>query len=140
MGQRFQWYWRRRTQVAFLLIPALLYRAAIPVGFMPMIGDDGRLGIMFCPGEAVVGTTVDVHAAHHHHHHANADGTAPSSSQHVPCPYAVSAGAAPLPVVLDAPRAAPIPERISAEITAPVFTPTIIRSQSARAPPPLQSS
>jgi hypothetical protein len=119
-------------------MPALLYRAAIPAGVMPMIGDDGRLGLMFCPGEVVAGATLDIHAAHHHH--ANAQGAAPSSSLHVPCLYALSAGPAPLPVVLDGARGAPIPARISAEVAAPVFTPTIVRSQSARAPPLLQSS
>src|SRR5882762_11864819 len=55
---------KHRTWLAVLLLPALLFRAFIPVGFMPVV-ESGGLTIGFCPGEAAlppgVAAAVSVH-------------------------------------------------------------------------------
>src|SRR5437764_8172396 len=43
----------RRRRFAALLLPALLLRALIPFGFMPLLGASG-LTLGFCPGEGAL--------------------------------------------------------------------------------------
>ena len=123
---------QRRATIAALILPALLFRAAIPAGFMPMLDDDGRLGIMFCPGEVAVPQAGDLHAAHHHHH---PEAGKPASTQHTLCPFALSASPAPLPIVSASIGDLPRPIYIAAPDTDRAFSPTIVRAQAARAPP-----
>lgn len=129
---------RLRT-MAILLLPALLYRALIPVGFMPMVGAGGALEIDFCPGtrDAVsLILTAQPHSGHHHGH--DGAGGVPLHNEHrTPCQYALSATPAlaqvlltwlmPVPAVADAP---PIEHSV-------VFLPAILRTQSPRGPPAL---
>ena len=114
------------------LLPALLYRAAIPAGFMPMV-EDGRMVLMFCPGEVATRPLNDPHAAHHHHH--DSDRSKPASVQHAPCPFAASAGPAPLPVAAAISSPPPKPGHVPAQIIAQFFSPAVVRAQAARAPP-----
>jgi hypothetical protein len=125
---------RKRFWLAELLLPAILFRALIPVGFMPAIDADGRIGVFFCPitVSAAPGTAL----AHHHGHGGGNAGSAGSGHHQLACPFAASTGLAPLPAVL-APAVAP------ADFLPPAtgnstqrFIPTIIRAQSPRAPPP----
>lgn len=126
----------RLPLIALLLLPALIYRALIPAGFMPMRDAGGRLAIVFCPG----GSAVAVQPQHEHHHHH--DGMSPDAGginhaaheQNV-CPYALSAGAAlayavPVHVAEFASPQGPVTSNYPSVVSA-----TITRSQSARAPP-----
>ena len=138
-----------RRRFAAVLIPALLLRALIPFGFMPLLGGSG-LTIGFCPGEgalpaALAAANVQLeHAAHAAplgHDHAAGGGAHggagdPRRAGHeAPCPFAASAKPAFAPVVLvlatgDVPTA---PSEASNALI--VFLPTILRAQSPRGPP-----
>jgi len=143
----FRWQRSRRVLIASLLLPAFLFRAAIPAGFMPMVGADGRLTLELCPATVVAQVGAGDSAAAHHAHHHDAS-SAPSHSgaghnhdhgtaeqSHVPCLFAASAGSAPLPALLDPASVAveQSPER--SEVAGRAFTPTIVRAQAARGPP-----
>ena len=111
------------------LLPLLVVRAFLPVGFMLATQADG-LQLAFCPDQAPI---VQGHAAAHHHD----DGNQHSGSAHAvtQCPFAVAAVAA----VIDVPNldtvalhaAEPIlPERAAA---VPVAGPQ--RADRIRGPP-----
>jgi hypothetical protein len=78
-----------------LVMAMLCLRALVPAGFM-LASVDGQLAVVLCDADAK--TLPHDPAAHHHHgghdhathHHANPDPT---------CPYAQSAGPAPLPAL-----------------------------------------
>jgi hypothetical protein len=121
---------------ALLALPALLLRALIPVGFMPVATADG-LSIEFCPDAgplpAAAGAAADPHA-HHHHHQGGPDPS--SASHHAPCPFAASATLAAAPEGACVPAAHAL-ERApgDADLRARAFVPSIVRAQSPRAPP-----
>jgi hypothetical protein len=123
--------------VAILLLPALLYRALLPVGFMPMVEANGVFELGLCPG-TVDGVTFIAAAANPHAHHHHGSGSASEhGSPSAPCPYALS-GTAPLtaePFAL--PLLSPVNEKPRSATAAAVFLPTILRVQSPRAPPAL---
>ncbi len=116
-----------------LALPALLLRALIPVGFMPVATADG-LSIEFCPDAGPLPAAADPHA--HHHHHTEGGPDPSSASHHAPCPFAASAtlAAAPDAASVAAPHAF---ERApgDADLRARAFVPSIVRAQSPRAPP-----
>ena len=124
---------RKRSWLAQFLLPAILFRALIPVGFMPVADADGRLNVIFC---AVSGDSAHGAAqAHHHGQHDGTGGAAGSSHSQSICPFTASTGLAPLPEF-----SAPVPAL--ADFVTPAgrdstrqFIPTIIRAQSPRAPP-----
>lgn len=121
--------------LALLVVPALVLRALIPIGFMP-IGDRDGIHIDFCPGEpqppgALAGTPL----AHHHHHHDGADRGTPASTSHPPCLFSLSASPALVPA---APALAPLPPAAAPLAAGPssrALLPAIVRAQRARAPP-----
>lgn len=77
-----------RRWLAGLILPVLLLRALVPAGFM-LASVDGDLSVVLCDGGAL-------HAGHPgHHHHYQHSGTPHASDP--TCPFAQSAGAAPLP-------------------------------------------
>jgi hypothetical protein len=127
----------RRRRLAWLLLPALLLRALIPAGFMPVAGAGGlQLGL--CPGAGALppaAAALATHASHLGHAHHGADGRGfPETAHHPACVF--SAGAAtgfsePSTEVLPAPALTAPTERIAA----PIYLPTILRSQSPRGPP-----
>jgi hypothetical protein len=128
--------WRsRRWLVGALVVPALALRALVPSGFMPMRDEQGRLSLMFCPGEvAVVAAAADPHA-HHHHHPGTPGGSHGGSPGHTVCPFALSAGPA-LAYAADI-TATPL-LRVDLQSAARHVDPliqTLLRAPSARAPP-----
>jgi hypothetical protein len=128
---------RRRRRLAVLLLPALLLRALIPAGFMPMAGAGGpHLG--FCPGagELPPGAAAPAtHASHPGHAEHGGDGRGvPGTPHHPACifsPGAVTAFAEPPADALPAPALT----SLTAHIAEPIFLPTILRAQSPRGPP-----
>ena len=112
-----------RRWTRFVLI-MLCLRALVPAGFM-LAPVDGQPAIVLCDTDAP--RAGHQHVGHHHAGHAHLDPT---------CPYAQSAGPAPLPALPALP--APPPARSEALPTASAqiharFGPT--RQQSPRAPP-----
>jgi len=129
----------RLPLVALVLLPALVYRALIPAGFMPLRDAEGRLAIVFCPGVSAGAVAPPHHHQHngHHHHDGTPDAGGINHAAHEQnvCPYALSAGAAlayAVPV-----HAALFASPQSAEVSnyPSIVSATITRSQSARAPP-----
>jgi hypothetical protein len=123
----------RRRRWALLALPALLLRALVPVGFMPVASAEG-LSVEMCPDAAPLPP-----GYHHHHHHPG--GGAPDGSfaaHHTPCLFAASAtlAAAPEGAALLAPREAEF-SPTGADLEARDFVPSIVRAQSPRAPPVL---
>ncbi len=86
----------RATWFAWLVLPALMFRALVPAGFMPMRDEQGGLAIMFCPGVSDTSLAVRGGDPHAHHAHHTADGGHSDSGHagHGLCPYALSAGPA----------------------------------------------
>jgi Protein of unknown function (DUF2946) len=107
---------RARRWCVQALLPLLLLRALVPVGFMPAIGT-ASLGLVFCEPQAHAG----------HHHHAGAEGSHPGGhAKYADCPYAQSASPA-----------------LLADVHEPVLAPAIVAIASTacdhlapRAPPP----
>jgi len=127
---------KKRRWLALLAVPALVLRALLPVGFMPVAASDGWIG--FCPDAGALPAAVAGH--HHHHEHANGGGGGgqqdPSPAHHAPCLFA--AGALPpvapsvfVPGTASAARAL----RPATAAVASGSIPTIQRAQSPRAPP-----
>jgi hypothetical protein len=128
---------RTHRRLAFLVLPALLLRALIPVGFMPLAGAAGMfLGL--CPGASLGQGMAHVgHAGHgiSHEHHHSGGGSDPGGTHRAPCLFSAGASAG-----FATPLAAPA--LASAALTAPVdrsparlFVPAILRAQSSRGPP-----
>ncbi|MGH8268374.1 MAG: DUF2946 family protein [Steroidobacteraceae bacterium] len=127
----------RRRRLALLVLPALLLRGLIPVGFMPM-ADRGGIHIEFCPGEAqppgaLAGPLLAQHLAHHHH--PGGDHGGPAGAHHAPCLYALSASPAFAPAVAAATLAPPPRTPLAEPALRRVFLPAILRAQTPRAPP-----
>jgi hypothetical protein len=119
------------------LLPALLLRALIPVGFMPLAGASGAY-LGFCPGAGTVppgAAAAAAHASHPAHTHHGGEGRGiPANPHHPACVFsagAATAFAAPPADAIPAPALAPLTERSAA----PIFIPAILRAQSPRAPP-----
>lgn len=138
MERAFRWHRSRRAGIAIPLVLALLFRACIPAGFMPVLNGDAGLTYMLCPG------STSAEPAHHHHDHAGsteqpaplgADPHREAARDHGLCLFAAGAAVAPLPA-----GAEPSPNQID---DSPVFSrqeqtffaPAIVRAQCARAPP-----
>lgn len=120
---------RRAALVALTLLPALVPRALLPVGFMPEI-DRAGIHIGFCPGEAQPPGALA--GAQHHH---GADHGSPSPARHPPCLFALSASPAFAPEV---PAVAPLPPAanvLATESPSRVSVPAIVRAQTSRGPP-----
>jgi hypothetical protein len=121
----------KKPHWAMLLVLALLFlRALIPAGFM-LASVDGHLGYVLCDAE--------MSAGEHHHYHSGHDNAAHhGGAQRDPtCPYAQSAGPAPLPT---------LPVLAGAETFDQLVTPSAVtqtflsfgppRQLSSRGPPP----
>jgi hypothetical protein len=123
--------------LAWLLLPALLLRALVPVGFMPLAGASGAY-LGFCPGAGAVPPGAAAPAAHASHlghaHHGGEGGSLPGNPHHPACVFsagAATAFAAPPADAIVAPALTSLTERIAA----PIFLPAILRAQSPRGPP-----
>jgi hypothetical protein len=125
----------RRHQLTWLVLPALLLRALIPAGFMPLAGAGGAY-LGFCPGASAPEPSALVGHAHHHSHHEPGAPGAPAGGHHHPaCIFSLgavtpTAAAAPLLSATAAPQA-PADRADSL-----VVLPPILRAQSSRGPPP----
>jgi hypothetical protein len=145
--------YRSAPQWATLVVfGMLLLRALVPAGFM-LAPVDGHLAFVLCePGVMASGDAMapDMmasgdamasmdHQHHHDHHHPGNDLAAHHGAHPDPtCPYAQSAGSAPLPS-LPVLTAGPIPDRLAAP---PAVTQTRLtfgppRQQTSRGPPSL---
>ena len=84
---------RRSRWAAVVVLAVLAVRALVPAGFM-LAPVDGRVSYVLCEPD-VLGS-LQAHA--HHHHHAGQDHTTHAGAAHADstCPYAQSAGPAPL--------------------------------------------
>jgi len=145
---------KHRTWLAVLLLPALLFRAFIPVGFMPVV-ESGGLTIGFCPGEAAlppgVAAAVSVHAhdgqaaavaaapsehqnSQHGHKHGGGEDSS-NASHHAPCLFAASATPAPTPTIAALHDTARQVAHFGRGNCVVLVLPTILRAQSPRGPP-----
>jgi hypothetical protein len=129
---------RRRRRIALLVLPALLLRALIPAGFMPLAGAGGPY-LGFCPGAGPLPPGLSASATHPFHlghgHHEDAGGPgAPGMAHHPACLF--SAGAttafAATPV---AARAADLAMAAGQRLSTGISLPAILRTQSSRGPP-----
>ncbi|MBS0579712.1 MAG: hypothetical protein JSR36_10685 [Proteobacteria bacterium] len=115
---------RRRSRLWLgAVLPALVLRALIPFGFMPVAGHAG-LAMELCPGAAAMAT-----GGHHHH------GAPAADSAHALCIFAAGAAPALVPVVIDSPLTACCAATAPEAREAVLRLPSIQRAQSARAPP-----
>ena len=130
---------RRRRCWALLALPALILRALIPPGFMPVAAEQG-LSIEFCPDAGAlppgIALTASAHS-HHHHHHQHAGGPDSSSAaHHTPCLFTASATLAPAPVPAALLGADPARhESVEPARGLQLHLPSIVRAQSPRGPP-----
>jgi hypothetical protein len=124
-----------------LLLPALLLRALIPFGFMPVVAGGG-MTIGLCPGEALL--PPGIAAAHHADQHAGHSaaehgaghaGDLGGGAHHAPCLFAASATLAAAPDSVAVAAHAGLEARALPSLAAPLFPPTILRAQSPRGPP-----
>ena len=126
---------RRARRLTSLLLPALLLRALIPFGFMPLLSG-GAVTIGLCPGDALPGITA-AHTGHAGEHAQHSGGTlgAPVGTHHAPCLYAASAAPGFAPAMLAVAVSAPDVAVQRLPTSDAVFLPTILRAQSSRGPP-----
>jgi hypothetical protein len=108
------------------ILPALLLRALIPFGFMPVAGSGGPT-MQLCPGAGVAGVV--------HHHHGG--GGAADGSAHAVCAFAASAAPAVAANALPMPLQAADVSCARPQCVKSPPLPSILRTQSARAPPSL---
>jgi len=114
---------RLRKCLAALALIAVVARALVPVGFMPMVSH-GETRIMFChdgmPGHAAAADPAS-HSGH--------------GTTEQPCSYATSAGAAPLPATIDFSLTHAAPEAADAPVVIPALIPAPARHAAPRGPP-----
>ena len=134
--------YRRRTRIrswVALLLPVLLWRALIPIGFMPMIGLDHSVQLVICDSYAPLPAGLmdmpmdgDMDMSHSE---GGGDGGAPVHPDHGSCPYGSGPALGALPTLAVAPVMGDQP---SARI---FFSPdirvvqTLSPAHAARAPP-----
>lgn len=129
-----------RTPVIGLLMAALLFRALIPAGFMPMLSSDGTIVMELCSGFTTKSVVVhlDAHADHAGHHTGAEEPAAPSHGdlfEHSPCGFAVAATGAPPPVAPSFPDASSLASPVLETFAIGAVLPSIHRSQTPRGPP-----
>jgi hypothetical protein len=105
------------------VLPGLLLRALIPIGFMPVFGAHTGVQLSMCDGYAPVAPMPDMPMP------------AGGKSTHSLCPYGAGPALAALPVLDDAPTFIPVsaPPPVSAAQIGHVAR--VARTQSPRAPP-----
>jgi hypothetical protein len=124
---------RRGRRWLALLLPFLLVRGLIPVGFMPMGGSAGLIGL--CPGAAAMppGMVMPQHADHHGGGETGTDG----AGHAVCCPFALSATVAGAPALLHPLLADTVIGPAIERGFLSLHLPAILRAQSSRGPPRL---
>ena len=127
----------RHVSLYVAVLPALLLRALIPVGFMP-VASSGHMSLALCPGEAPSAASRAAeqrgrYAGHAHHDHSR--GHSGGSAHHAPCLFATGGAAALTPAGPAPALSVPAATRILELPQGGPFLPTILRAQVARAPP-----
>jgi hypothetical protein len=130
---------RMRGWVA-LLLPAFLFRALIPIGFMPMIGFDHSVRLVICDSYAPVPPSLmnmPMDAGMDMSHPVPSDGAGgpPVHQDHGTCPYGSSPALGALPAIAFAPSVVPRPAPIGVGAPQVGYFQALTRSQSPRAPP-----
>jgi len=128
-----------------IVLPGLLLRALIPLGFMPMFGPGLSMQLTLCEGYAPLpskpmdmssDTSMDMSMSVPAQHHLGPEGGgAPSHQDHNSCPYGASSALAALPTLTHAP--------VTVQVSAPalITSPQVAhfeiaaRAQSPRGPP-----
>ena len=137
----------KQRRLVAVVLSALLLRALIPAGFMPMAGAGG-LSLGFCPGAGAMPpglggqashTSHLAHAsnpAHDHTRHAGggADGD-PGKAHHSPCLFSAGAATTFVSSAASSTLTAPTLTTPVERSAIPVFSPAILRAQSSRGPP-----
>jgi hypothetical protein len=145
------WARNRTMRWVAIVLPGLLLRAMIPVGFMPMFGPQFSVRLALCEGYAPLPSTtmnmstdmsmpmdvpMDMPAPHHPGGEPYTQGTVPLSHQdHSNCPYGASPALAALPAFNTTPLTLQLPAQ------APTYAPQVEhfaiapRAQSPRGPP-----
>jgi hypothetical protein len=144
-----------RWWVAFLL-PGLLLRALIPVGFMPMVGPDHRIQLAVCESYAPVPWTTpsmsmdmpmdmpmdmttdaatDAPGQPHADHAAHPDGHSPAHQGQGTCPYGSSPALGALPTLAVLPEAIQRSPDITLASSQIRYFEVSPRAQSPRGPP-----
>jgi len=133
---------RRRTlhlALCAAVLPALLLRALIPVGFMP-VTDSGGVSIALCPGEAALPPALPAemllhHAGHAHGARSSGHSGSRGSAHHAPCLFATGGAAALTPATTALVLSVPAAIRVRELPQSGVFLPSILRAQAPRGPP-----
>jgi Protein of unknown function (DUF2946) len=125
-------HFRNPGRTTLLVLGMLFLRALVPAGFM-LAPVDGGLTVVVCDVEMSAGER-------QHHHHPGHDGAAHPDGAHSDptCPYAQSAGPAPLPTLpAIAGGAVSDLQEQPAAVAQIISTCGPIRQQSPRGPPSL---
>ncbi len=122
---------KRPGWATLVLLGLVLLRALVPAGFM-LAPVDGRFAVVLCDGNMAAGG----HQQHHHHRVRDDGGHHNGVHEDPTCPYAQSAGPAPLPTLpmfAGVAPASPLLALVSFTQTLLRFGPT--RQQTPRGPP-----
>jgi hypothetical protein len=130
---------RLRGWVAVLL-PILLLRALIPVGFMPMVGADHSIRLVICDSYAPVPASMmdmamDGDMDMSHSSGGSGSGGPPIHQEHGSCPYGAGPALGALPALALLPVVFHRPAAIFAAAPRVDFHPALHRAQSPRGPP-----
>lgn len=118
------------TPVLGLLIAALVFRALIPMGFMPTQGENGHLVMELCAGFGTKSVVVDL-----------GDDAAPSSDagaelfERSVCGFAVAALTVPPATQPAFPAILALQSPVALAPVTAITTPSILKAESPRAPP-----
>jgi hypothetical protein len=115
-----------RQIVLALLLPALMFRAAIPAGYMPVV-TSGQVSLVMCAAVDVASASTSGGIRDRH--------SPDNSRSNGPCHFAASSALAPLPdsgwsAWLDA-----LTDFVARPNAVEVHSPAIVRAQSPRGPP-----
>jgi hypothetical protein len=113
----------RTLAAGALLLLALLFRATVPVGFMP--SGEGPFALQICPE----GMPSGAHAEHLHH------GANHGHFEH--CPFGSVPGAGPVSHAFGIAALPPAAPEVVSEFSAPHLAIRLERAHAARAPPAL---
>ena len=136
-----RWSRRRHRRWVAIVLPGLLLRALIPVGFMPMFGPGFQVQLALCEGYApIASTAMDMSKDMPMDMSMGAPdpgGLDPHSHQdHSACPFGASPALAALPALTDVPIA------LQSSAQSLISTPQVAnfeivaRAQTPRGPPP----
>jgi hypothetical protein len=115
---------RSRKLLAAVALLAVLARALVPTGVMPVAGA-GAMQLMLCDGGP----------GGHHHHHADGPAAPATGTAHDLCPYAMTAGGAPLPAIVGLPALQSVPQPVALATERTRILPAPLRHAAPRGPP-----